>query len=360
MANGKAEVTLDQLREIEWGPLMSDGLRWCLACHWRTSHAPDCWLAAAIALPVVTGSGHTLATKSPLCIDLFCGLGGWAEGFLAEGWRVVGFDIERHDYGAGGYPGHLVLQDVCTIHGSQFREADCIVASPPCQWYSYTSLPFSRGKKMAERARRDPDYLAEVTRLFHECFRLQREACEAAGRKIPMVVENVNGAQPWVGRARWHFGSFYLWGDLPALMPPTHRRHKYPVACSQRLWKDREVAILNDGESNLSHRGERKNRGGSWFNVAHNKASGHGRNPVNGPTPLARMQLESGLKQGGNWFNRECGNSISRRTSSRSQARKAASAQIAKIPLPLARWIAQCYKPDWASHRNEMASEVTV
>jgi hypothetical protein len=33
------------------------------------------------------------------------------------------------------------------------------------------------------------------------------------------VVENVCGAQKWVGRARWHFGSYYLWGDVPALMP---------------------------------------------------------------------------------------------------------------------------------------------
>ena len=41
----------------------------------------------------------------PLCIDLYCGLGGWAEGFLAEGYRVVGFDIEAHDYGVGGDPG---------------------------------------------------------------------------------------------------------------------------------------------------------------------------------------------------------------------------------------------------------------
>ena len=30
----------------------------------------------------------------PLAIDLFCGLGGWSEGLLAEGWDVVGFDIE--------------------------------------------------------------------------------------------------------------------------------------------------------------------------------------------------------------------------------------------------------------------------
>jgi hypothetical protein len=33
---------------------------------------------------------------TPLAVDLFCGLGGWAEGFLAEGWRVIGFDVERY------------------------------------------------------------------------------------------------------------------------------------------------------------------------------------------------------------------------------------------------------------------------
>ena len=54
----------------------------------------------------------------------------------------------------------------------------------------------------------------------------QREACEAAGRHIPLVVENVRGAQKWVGRARWNFGSFYLWGDVPALMPMTGKARK--------------------------------------------------------------------------------------------------------------------------------------
>jgi site-specific DNA-cytosine methylase len=28
--------------------------------------------------------------------DLFCGLGGWSEGFLAEGYECIGFDIEAH------------------------------------------------------------------------------------------------------------------------------------------------------------------------------------------------------------------------------------------------------------------------
>lgn len=67
----------------------------------------------------------------PLAIDLFCGLGGWTEGLLAEGYDVVGFDIERHVYGEHRYSAQLVLQDVLTLHGSQFKDATLIVASPP-------------------------------------------------------------------------------------------------------------------------------------------------------------------------------------------------------------------------------------
>ena len=53
----------------------------------------------------------------PLCIEGFCGLGGWSEGAIAEGYTCIGFDIERHDYGTGGYPGTLVLQDMLTVEG---------------------------------------------------------------------------------------------------------------------------------------------------------------------------------------------------------------------------------------------------
>jgi hypothetical protein len=31
---------------------------------------------------------------NPLAIDLFCGLGGWTDGLLAEGYDVIGFDRE--------------------------------------------------------------------------------------------------------------------------------------------------------------------------------------------------------------------------------------------------------------------------
>lgn len=51
----------------------------------------------------------------PIVFDLFCGLGGWSESFIAEGYWAIGFDIEAHDYGNGGYPGKLVLRDIRSL-----------------------------------------------------------------------------------------------------------------------------------------------------------------------------------------------------------------------------------------------------
>ena len=141
----------------------------------------------------------------PLAIDLFCGLGGWADGFLEEGWDVIGFDIERHDYGTGGYPGQLVLQDVLTLDGRQFRgKASVIVASPPCTDFSY------RGRYGRKKNLPAPTFAIS---LFRACFRIAAEA------DLPIVVENVVWAQAFVGPAAKHWSSYYLWGDVPALLP---------------------------------------------------------------------------------------------------------------------------------------------
>lgn len=241
----------------------------------------------------------------PLAIDLFCGLGGWTEGLLSEGWDVLGFDIERHQYGDHEYPAQLVLQDVLTLHGSQFKTADLIVASPPCQAYSYRAMPWKRAKALPP-----PD-----NTLFESCFRIQKEACEAAGRHIPLIVENVRGAQKWVGRARWNYGSFYLWGDVPALMPPVKRHAKNPGL----NWSAHQ-----DPDYRTSGKG-------ACFRDSAIKGVPH-RNPA------------EHIRCGGDGFNADQP-SISRMTSSKSNARKQASAMIAKIPLPLARHIARVFKP---------------
>jgi len=236
----------------------------------------------------------------PLAIDLFCGLGGWTSGLLAEGYDVIGFDIERHVYGEHRYPAQLVIQDVLTLHGSQFRDAALIVASPPCQAYSYRAMPWKRAKALPP-----PD-----NSLFDACFRIQREAIEAAGHHIPLVVENVRGAQPWVGRARWNFGSFYLWGDVPALMPV----------------------------------GRTIKHGGDWFRdpTCPTRQGGQtGRKQAAPASFESRQRPGMSENSGGNfWF--QDGAS---RHGSNSPARKFASAMIAKIPEPLSRHIAATYWP---------------
>ncbi len=260
----------------------------------------------------------------PLAIDLFCGLGGWTEGLLAEGYEVIGFDIERHVYGEHRYPAQLVVQDVLTLDGSQFKSADLIVASPPCQEYSYMAMPWTRAKAIAAEYRSGARDVKQLTALLDACFRLQREACEAAGRHIPLVVENVRGAIPWVGRSRWNFGSFHLWGDVPALMPMTLKAAKVPGFRFDGSGKSFQTASVNEtGTKN----------GGDWFGSG---ADCSLQRRFSGSTKPAEGR--KGVGAGAEWFD---GNLC--KLPSASPRRKAASAMIAKIPLPLSRHIARVH-----------------
>lgn len=257
--------------------------------------------------------------KKPFAPDLYCGLGGWTEGLITEGYDVEGYDIEAHEHGEEKYPGRLVLADVRTLHGSRFKDASLIVASPPCQEFSYMAMPWGRAKQIARALRGQDEFpegykgsrtIVELTALFDACFRIQREAIEAAGHHIPLVVENVRGAEPWVGRAKWNFGSYYLWGDVPALMPPTP-----PTLLAQKFNPDG------------TQHGQ-----GSWFAIADSKNRG-----VKVPSASGR-RTDPG--NGARFASRE-----SRVDLPAKQARKAAAAEIAKIPFALSSWIARTYKP---------------
>jgi hypothetical protein len=326
---------------------------------------------------------------APLAIDLFCGLGGWAEGLLAEGWDVIGFDIERHVYGDQKYPGQLVIQDVLTLHGSQFKSASLIVASPPCQEYSYMAMPWSRAKARAADYRSGKRDVKDLTRLFDACFRIQREACEAAGRHIPLVVENVRGAIPWVGRSRWNFGSFHLWGDVPALMPPINKRKDFrkslgeswsperPSYTKDHAWKVAGFRFDGSGRSfqtaSVVEHGV-KVGGFSWSNYgkpgykpqAFNRTAerriseGSERSFQTASVERTKTQDHPNIRDGHphtkHMTNPAEHRGIKHQASgaawfdggpaafgSGTSARKAASAMIAKIPLPLSRHIARAY-----------------
>lgn len=352
----------------------------------------------------------------PLAIDLFCGLGGWTDGLLAEGYDVIGFDIERHEYlapetmpendengskqmgavpkrgwaagravtlGLEGvnkqpltrvlrYPAQLVIQDVTTLHGSQFNNVDLIVASPPCQEYSYMAMPWSLAKAKAKAIRSDEsgERLVALNRLFNACFRIQKEASIAAGRHIPLLVENVRGAQDWVGRARWNFGSFYLWGDVPALMPMTLKASKVPgfrFDGSGKSFQSASVELTGVKAPGMNWSDQTK-RGQDFTRIAGKFAmSEHG---IKLPSENGRRTT---LGNGVRFTSRDCGiekaesvvaaalgtasegrkgyakilgqSEISRQFGSKSPQRKMASAMIAKIPLPLSRHIGAMFHP---------------
>ena len=80
---------------------------------------------------------------------------------------------------------------------------DFIVASPPCEEFSTL------------RNFRPPVPYPEMgIKLFNHA----RLICEASG--VPYVLENVAGAQRYVGRSDAHCGAYHLWGNgIPTLIP---------------------------------------------------------------------------------------------------------------------------------------------
>jgi hypothetical protein len=93
-------------------------------------------------------------------------------------------------------------------------------------------------------------------------------------------VENVKGAQKWIGSAKWPYRSFYLWGDVPGAHAATSNGHK-----------------------------------GSTFRF-----------------------------DGNDWFGAGHDCSEKRRHASHSDAASKPPARIAIIPFPLASWIGELYK----------------
>lgn len=155
----------------------------------------------------------------PLALDLCCGLGGWSMGLIAAGWDAVGVDVD--DRFRLRYPGcRFVLGDVraCQDLDDYRTLIDLVVASPPCEMFSRHDQPWTRKNNPPS-----PD-----CSIWEACVRI----AEAA--EVPLILENVRGAQKWMGKAAWHVGPYYFWGDVPALMPAAALRKKESQSSSAK------------------------------------------------------------------------------------------------------------------------------
>jgi DNA (cytosine-5)-methyltransferase 1 len=163
-------------------------------------------------------------TARPRLLDLFCGGGAAALGYLDAGYDVVGVDHEDH---ARSYPGRFLFTAWDAVDLDRF---DVVHASPPCQSYSTRSWVHRRDGVEY------PDLVAPV-----------RDRLAAWGG--PYVIENVMGA-PLVDAVKLCGSSFGLKvrrhrlfeSNVMILAPPCHHAAQgQPVGVygnGSTVWRD--------------------------------------------------------------------------------------------------------------------------
>lgn len=137
---------------------------------------------------------------------------------------MIGFDTDA-DHRAH-YPGYFVLCDVRDLN-RLLREktkqpdkglVELVVASPPCEEFSRHDMPWTRARNP-----KPPD-----SSIWLACEQI------AEWYQAPLVLENVRGAQKFMGRAATHRGSGFLWGDVPTLLPRIRERPKENMSSTWR------------------------------------------------------------------------------------------------------------------------------
>ena len=136
-----------------------------------------------------------------IILDLYCGLGGWATGLVEKGHHVIGYDIRDFSI---GYPGEFIRADL--LNFNDFPSADIIVASPPCTDFSKASFP-----KTWKSVQRFPPDIQGAKKLFWRVYEINKIV-----QPKYFIIENVKGAQKYIGRAQMHIGSRYFWGTFPS------------------------------------------------------------------------------------------------------------------------------------------------
>lgn len=171
--------------------------------------------------------------KEMKVLDLFCGLGGWSEGFNAEGFECLGVDIINV-----GYKYNLILCDIRDLDARRFKDKfDVIVGSPPCRDFSkICNIGKTRWKKPPS-----PDNGLILVRSFQEFISIAQPKY--------WIMENVPGLNKYMtseptikGKiARTQYRHF--WGEFPQpLLPDIHRTKRVSqITGKHRSWKRAKI-----------------------------------------------------------------------------------------------------------------------
>lgn len=136
-------------------------------------------------------------------LELFAGSCVVSKAFAARGWTGTCVDLKRDIDPPTGF--EVWIWDVMNVTADYARKFDFAWASSPCEEFAVWTM---------KHFHPNPKYPSIGISLFNHT----REILEASG--IPYVMENVKGAQLFVGQAAARCGSFYLWGSgIPTILP---------------------------------------------------------------------------------------------------------------------------------------------
>jgi len=142
-------------------------------------------------------------------LDLFCGLGGWSDGLVMEGFEVLGVEIEPKI--ASLYKHPVIVEDVRKLRGEQFPGYNLIVGSPPCRDFSII------GKTLGHTWKKPP-CPEDGLELVNAFIRIVKEA-----EPDFWLMENVLGLIDYLGTPKFKtkLGKGMLrafWGNFPSFL----------------------------------------------------------------------------------------------------------------------------------------------
>lgn len=164
-----------------------------------------------------------MTENKPVLLDLFCGAGGAAKGYMEAGFLVVGVDIKPQPH----YIGNNFIQADALEYLTKFgSEYDAVHASPPCQAYSImNNLPWLKNRsypllilptiEQLERMGR-PYVLENVMGARYGAKGLKRRDLEAHGLKAGWLCGAAFGLPFYRHRL---FATNWLW------LAPGHPKH---------------------------------------------------------------------------------------------------------------------------------------
>lgn len=177
-------------------------------------------------------------------LDLYCGLGGWSDGLVMEGFEILGVEINPEIAELYNHP--VIVADVRDLDGKDFQGYDLIVGSPPCR--DFTQLPnHAMRSDVGYWSWKEPKNPERGMTMINALLRIVEEA-----KPRYWLMENVVGLTEYLDMKPRQITRLTrgkrraFWGNYPTFLVPrdyTHFMHHQKYSGKYRAWERARIPI---------------------------------------------------------------------------------------------------------------------